>query len=97
MKKRILSVDHSISEEQMDEFFRRSWSIMKNITDSVLESLVNEGMLEFTKSKLIKHTENESAIPATKEERKIIGSEETRVMRQMGFKNKKELYSKTIS
>ena len=91
-RKKLLKADTTITEDQMDEFFSRSWSIMKSITDSVLDSLQNEGMLEYGKSKMIVEHPNTPARLATKEERHIIGSAETRAMHRLGFKNKKDMF-----
>lgn len=91
-KSELLENNVLVNEDQMDDFFRRTWSIMKGITDSVLESLQAEGMLEYTKGKMIQKKQNSPAVAATKKERQIIGSVETRVMHQMGYKNKKDLF-----
>ena len=40
-QKIIENKQNMIDEDQMEDFFKRTWSIMRNITDSVLESLQN--------------------------------------------------------
>ena len=83
--------DEEMTPELLNDFFRWSGSKNRNITDYILDNLYNKGLLTYKKIRMIRE-KNGDKREATDEEIAFIGSEEHRIMREMGYKNKKELF-----
>lgn len=83
--------DEEMTPELLDDFFRWSGSKNRNITDYILDSLDDKGLLTYKKIRMIRE-KNGTKREATDEEIALIGSEEHRMMREMGYKNKKDLF-----
>ena len=91
VQKLLPEFDKDMTPELLDDFFRWTGSKSKAITDYILESLREKGLLEYRRIRTIKE-KNGIRRKATDEEESLIGSEEKRLMNEWGFKTRKELF-----
>lgn len=91
VQKLLPEFDEEMTPELLNDFFRWSGSKNRNITDYILDNLDNKGLLTYEKIRMIREN-NGVKRKASEKEIALIGSEEHRIMREMGYKNKKELF-----
>lgn len=91
IRKKLPEYDSEITEEDLDDFFRRTGIKNKNITDYLLDSLSDECLLRYRKVLMIKES-GRDAREATPEEVSIIESEKKRIMTEMGFRTTQDIY-----
>ena len=91
IRKALPKYDSEITEEDLDDFFRRTGIKNKNITDYLLDALQDECLLRHEKHLIIRKG-NEEPRPATDEEIKMIGSEKKRIMNEWGYETEQEVF-----
>ena len=91
IRKRLPQYDNEITKADLDDFFRRTGIKNKNITDYLLDSLQDEGLLRYEKNIMIKE-DNSPARRATYDEIAQIGTEEKKIMEKWGYKSKQALF-----
>ena len=91
IRKALPKYDSEITEEDLEDFFRRTGIKNKNITDYLLDALQDECLLRHEKHLMIQKGFEEPR-PATDEEIKIIGSEKKRIMNEWGYETEQEVF-----
>ena len=91
IRKALPRYDEEITEDDLDDFFKRTGVKNKNITDYLLDTLQDEGFLRKDKYIMIRE-DYEEPRRATPEEIRDIGSEEKRVMEEWGLNTKQEVF-----
>ncbi len=92
IKKLLPEFDEDITGEMLDDFFYWTSSKNKNITDYILDSLADDGLISYDKYKMVKKPNERNPRKATAKERSEIGSEEKRIFTDWGYKNKQEVW-----
>ena len=91
IRKALPKYDSEITEEDLDDFFRRTGIKNKNITDYLLDTLQDECLLRHEKHLMVREEHKEPRY-ATTEEIRLIGSEKKRIMTEMGFETEQEVF-----
>lgn len=91
IRKALPKYDSEITEEDLEDFFRRTGIKNKNITDYLLDTLQDECLLRHEKHMMIREGHNEPRY-ATDEEVRTIGSEKKRFMKEWGYETEQEVF-----
>lgn len=83
--------DYRVTNWELENFIIRSYSIMKTITNRTLDKLSNKSLIHVSKVVMIIDEFEESHIASDKEISEIL-KVENKVMNEMGFKDKSELF-----
>lgn len=91
IQKMLPKVDKDMTSEFLEDFFKWTGSKNKSITDYTLDKLQDKGYLKYQKQLMIKE-DNKLARKATHKEESKILSEETKIMKSMGYTSRKDLF-----
>ena len=90
IQKFLPKVDEDMTPDFLNDFYKWTGSKIKNITDYALDTLQDKGYLKYTKQIMMK--ENNIIRKVTSIEESKILSEETKIMKAMGYNSRKDLF-----